>query len=250
MTEHPPTLAASLALLQTKLPVIHKGETATVKSQRTGQTFSYKYANLADFTATVLPLMGGCGLAFLAKPTLREDGRFMLVYKLLHTSGEAEEGAYPLPSEGSPQEIGSAITYARRYALCCVTGVAADEDDDGAAATRAHEQSQRRAKPRQRQQQEPEPSPPAEPPNAESAPTVADQPESAEHVDAWMLDFTDRVANAPDVATLRGPLYHEMVSKVTTGWITAVEGQDLSAQMAAVAERLERDRVAREAGAA
>ena len=73
---------------------------------------------------------------------------------------------------------------------------------------------------------------------------------TGEQVDAWLLDFTTRVANAPDKNTLRAGLYRGLVGKVTAGWITAAEGHDLQAQMAGVAERLDADEAARQAGAA
>jgi hypothetical protein len=139
MPDAPESLAAALAKLQTKLPKIGKDKTARVTSQRTGKTHTYDYANLATVSERILPLMGELGLAFLAKPTFGPTGEFALVYRLLHVSGQSEDGAYPLPSSGSPQEIGSAITYARRYCLCAVTGVAPDDDDDDAqAAETAH----------------------------------------------------------------------------------------------------------------
>jgi hypothetical protein len=58
--------------------------------------------------------------------------RFVLAYKLLHVSGESVAGEYPLPTGGTPQALGSAITYGRRYALCAVTGLAPEDDDDDA----------------------------------------------------------------------------------------------------------------------
>lgn len=132
------SLAAALAALQTRLPRIDKPETARVKT-KTGDTYSYSYATLAQISRLVLPLMGDLGMSWITKPMLLDDGRLVLEYKLMHVSGESEEGHYPLPSSGSPQEIGSAITYARRYTLCSVTGVAPEEDDDdGATATVAH----------------------------------------------------------------------------------------------------------------
>ena len=39
---------------------------------------------------------------------------------------------------GRPQEIGSALTYARRYSLSALIGIAADEDDDATGAEKAH----------------------------------------------------------------------------------------------------------------
>lgn len=125
MTDQPPTLAAALAELQTQLP--HIGKTATAQYG--------KYADLADVSREMLPLMGKLGLSFIARPTLNENGQFVLLWSLLHVSGDHESGQYPLPGmDKGPQALGSAITYARRYTLCAVTGVSADDDDDGAAA--------------------------------------------------------------------------------------------------------------------
>jgi len=129
-----PNLAAALAAVQADLPPIAKGETATVQTKQ-GGSYRYSYADLADVSQVILPLLGKRGLSWITRPTIA-DGRFVLAYELLHTSGESRTGEYPLPDRGTPQEIGSAITYARRYALCAVTGVApAADDDDGAAAT-------------------------------------------------------------------------------------------------------------------
>lgn len=126
MQPAPKNLAAALAEFQRDLPRLGKGQTAN-----TG-TYSYRYADLADVSTLVLPLLAKHGLSFSAKPTLDESGRFVLEYTLRHSSGEADVGRYPLAANGTPQQIGSSITYARRYALCSVTGIAPDEDDDGA----------------------------------------------------------------------------------------------------------------------
>lgn len=133
--EYPPNLATALALLQAKLPRITKNETANVVSQK--GSYSYTYAGLADVSAQVLPLLGTVGLSFMARPTFDDHGRYVLLCTLLHTSGEEREGTYPLPASGTPQALGSAMTYGRRYTLCAMTGVAPDEDDDGAAAEAA-----------------------------------------------------------------------------------------------------------------
>jgi hypothetical protein len=129
-------LADALAALQAKLPHITKDETARVVTKDKG-TYSYSYANLASISKLLLPALAKHGLSFIAKPGFDAEGRFVLAYALMHTSGETERGQYPLPLTGSPQQIGSAITYARRYCLCAVTGAAADEDDDDAQAAEA-----------------------------------------------------------------------------------------------------------------
>lgn len=138
-------LAAALAVLQTRLPRITKDKTADVQT-RSGPGYRYNYSDLAQISAALLPLMGAVGLSFSARPTVSEGGRFVLAYELLHVSGESRSGEYPLSDRGSPQETGGQITYARRYCLCSVTGVAPDDDDDDAAAAQqAAARRQRRA---------------------------------------------------------------------------------------------------------
>ena len=143
MTEPVPgTLAEALAALQGQLPRVAKDQTASVTSQRTGKTHTYRYADLLDVTEALFPVMSGLGLSFTACPTML-DGQFVLRYALRHVSGTAFGGFYPLPGSGSPQEIGTAITYARRYALCAVTGLApGGDDDDAASAEQAHHAQQ------------------------------------------------------------------------------------------------------------
>jgi hypothetical protein len=124
-------LATALVAFQASLPAVTKGATGQVPGKR-----GYKYADLSDLSAVVLPLLAKQGLSWLTMPTFDDAGRFVLRYELLHTSGESRVGSYPLPS-GTAWEVGSALTYGRRYCLSAVTGVAADEDDDGQAADQA-----------------------------------------------------------------------------------------------------------------
>ena len=130
-------LTKALVELQANLPTIVKGETAEVPTKNGGK-YTYTYADLADISDALLPRLSNHGLAFAACPTLRDDGQFVLRYQLRHVGGENITEDYPLPLQGGPQAQGSAITYARRYCLCAVTGVA-PEDDDGRAAQRAAE---------------------------------------------------------------------------------------------------------------
>jgi hypothetical protein len=123
------TLASALAKVQTQLPKVGKSSTAKV-----GQ-YSYTYADLASIHNVVLPLLGKHGLSWMTMPTFDEAGNFVLRYELLHVSGEHRVGFYPLPAvTAKAQELGSAITYGRRYCLSSVVGIAPDDDDDGVAA--------------------------------------------------------------------------------------------------------------------
>jgi len=99
-----------------------------------GKPFSYEYsyADLASVSRAVYPLLAANGLAFTAFPTMTERG-LVLAYSLLHVDGEKMTGQYPIAGT-TPQQRGSEITYARRYCLCAVTGIAPDEDDDAAGA--------------------------------------------------------------------------------------------------------------------
>ena len=144
----PKDLDEALLMLQADLPVLVKDKAGQVGNQKT------RYADLVQANAVVIPRLNALGLIWKTKPTLRdEDPKFVLSYVLKHVpSGECEEGFYPLKLADNPQHLGSAITYARRYALLCVTGIVSDdEDDDGQAAT-GQRYAQRAAAQRPRQQ--------------------------------------------------------------------------------------------------
>jgi hypothetical protein len=123
------SIAAALAAFQADLPGVGKDSV--------NPHFKSKYADLADMSKAILPALARQGLAFVSLPTMDEHVGFALQYALIHESGGKLEGLYPLPAGGNEQQKGSAITYARRYCLGAVTGVAADEDDDGNAASQA-----------------------------------------------------------------------------------------------------------------
>ena len=79
------------------------------------------------------PIHGGSSLAVLPPP----NGETVTVEtRLMHTSGQWIESSLTMkPAKADPQGVGSAVTYARRYALAAILGLVADEDDDGNAAT-------------------------------------------------------------------------------------------------------------------
>lgn len=122
-------LAKALVAFQKELPTVVKGRTANAGS------YSYKYADLASVTAAVVPLLSKNGLAFTVTPRMTENG-YEIVGVLLHTSGESLEGALPLYGR-TPQEIGSALSYGRRYLMGVMTGCVTDDDDDGKAANKS-----------------------------------------------------------------------------------------------------------------
>ncbi len=92
--------------------------------------FKSKYADLAGIRDAVIPALTANGIAVVQ--TL--DGTAVYT-RLLHSSGQWIEGFCPIPQAPDMQKMGSAITYARRYSLSAICGIAADEDDDANAAS-------------------------------------------------------------------------------------------------------------------
>jgi hypothetical protein len=74
-----------------------------------------------------------------------EPGGRYLKTLLLHKSGQWLAGEYPLPDNVTPQQMGSALTYARRYALAAIICNAPDDDDDANAASAAKPRAPRPA---------------------------------------------------------------------------------------------------------
>lgn len=161
-------LNAALALLQADLPRIHKADTATVPT-KAGGSYSYSYSSLTDVSEALLPLLAKHGLAFVAMPTFTDTGAFVLRFELRHTGGESITGEWPLPVGGTPQQQGSAVSYARRYCLLAVTGAAPDDDDDGAAAS-ATEKPRTAKAPTEKRSQSAKPSQSAQGPSKASGP--------------------------------------------------------------------------------
>ncbi len=145
-------LAEALAAFQADMPTVAKSKTATVPTKN-GGSYRYTYAGLADVIEAAAPVMDRHGLAFSTAPRLTDAGGYELRGVLLHKSGETSDGALPIRGN-SPQELGSAITYARRYLFGCLTGVVTDDDDDGQIAEEAAKRSQRKARQPQEAPQE------------------------------------------------------------------------------------------------
>lgn len=92
-----------------------------------------KYAGLAHILEGIAGPLGECGLGFVQFPD--GDG---LTTRLLHKSGEWMQASLTMrPTQNTPQAHGSAITYAKRYALVAILGLRIDGDDDGNAASAA-----------------------------------------------------------------------------------------------------------------
>ena len=110
-----------------------KVEFSPIQKDRVNPHFKHKYATLDAVLDAVTPALGKHGLA-VVQTTALADGKTVLQTHLYHESGECLTSTYPLPEISDSQKFGAALTYARRYALCAILCVTADEDDDANAA--------------------------------------------------------------------------------------------------------------------
>lgn len=113
---------------------LHKfhGLMGKVGKDATNPHFKNKYASLSNIIEATTPHLNAVGLSIIQLPC--ESG---LETMLLHTSGEyiSSVSLTPCKDASNPQALGSALTYARRYALGAVLSLNIDEDDDAQRAT-------------------------------------------------------------------------------------------------------------------
>jgi hypothetical protein len=117
-------LAKALSCFQSKVAIIRK--TAN------NPFFKSKYAPLPEILEAITTPLHECGLTFSQMP----DGESLTTILIHCESGEFLQSSYPLhPIKNDPQAFGSAITYARRYAISAILCLNVDDDDDGNKAT-------------------------------------------------------------------------------------------------------------------
>ncbi len=119
-----------------------QGEMRPAAMDRDNPFFKSKYATLASLWDSARKAIAANGLS-VVQTTEISEGDLFLVTTLMHASGEYISGIYPVKSAGmKPQEIGSAITYARRYSFGAILGLSSDDDDDGNAASHPQERKE------------------------------------------------------------------------------------------------------------
>src|SRR5262245_35665753 len=128
-------LAAALAKAQAELINPEKSLTATIRGGRPGEgERSFRYAPLASGLDIVRKTLGQHEIATVQTTALdREAGLINLTTMLAHASGEwiaSDWPVCPVADMASPQRMGAALTYARRYALFTLVGIAGEDDLD------------------------------------------------------------------------------------------------------------------------
>jgi hypothetical protein len=117
-------IAAALQLFHLKMGKVSKSAN--------NPFFKSKYAPLPDILEAIADPLDESGLTFSQFP----DGDSLTTILMHPESGEWIEASYSMhPVKSDPQSVGSAITYARRYALGAILALNIDEDDDGNKAS-------------------------------------------------------------------------------------------------------------------
>jgi hypothetical protein len=149
-------LASALAKAQAELVNPEKSLTATIRTAASGEgERTFRYAPLSSGLDIVRKTLGQHEIATVQTTTIdRASGLVNLTTMLAHASGEwiaSDWPICPIAEMASPQRMGAALTYARRYALFTLVGIAGEDDFDapnmtacGLVAGRAHDSRENR----------------------------------------------------------------------------------------------------------
>src|SRR6266403_2115356 len=128
-------IAAALAKAQGELTNPEKSLTATIRSPFPNEgEKSFRYASLASGLDNVRKSLGQHEIATIQTTAIDHDsGQIRLTTLLAHASGEWISSDWPvcaISEMAAPHRMGAALTYARRYALFALVGIAGEDDLD------------------------------------------------------------------------------------------------------------------------
>src|SRR4051812_47994487 len=127
-------LATALAKAQSELTNPEKSLIGTLPAERDQQGRTFRYASLAGGLDIVRRTLGRHEIATIQSTALDAESRTIkLTTTLAHASGEWIASDWPvctLTDLPTPHRMGAALTYARRYALFTMVGIAGEDDLD------------------------------------------------------------------------------------------------------------------------
>jgi hypothetical protein len=166
-----------------------QAQMANAIREATNPAFRSKYADLAAVREATNGPLSEHGIACVQAPAVTEQG-VSVETRLIHASGQwlaCTVGA--IPKDGTPQAIGSCITYLRRYGLLAMAGIAPDDDDGNAAQ---HGPAQAPRAPQRAQAAQARPSAPPTAPDASTAPVGATNgPDPAAFRALWFAKLSE-----------------------------------------------------------
>lgn len=120
-------LAAALVKFQKEMPAIERTKTVSVADK-----YTFNYAPLDQIVDKATPILTKYGLS--VSQLVGQGGSVTTM--LMHESGQyLGETVTITPSSDRPQDLGSAITYAKRYSYASILGIVAEDDDDANRAS-------------------------------------------------------------------------------------------------------------------
>jgi hypothetical protein len=127
-------IATALAKAQTELTNPEKAMIGSIYNARTDSQQNFRYASLASGLDIIRKVLGSQQIAVTQTTSIdRASGTVNLTTLLVHTSGEWISSDWPvcqLSETVAPRRMGAALTYARRYALFTMVGIAGEDDLD------------------------------------------------------------------------------------------------------------------------
>lgn len=134
-------IAEALSKFQKEVPAIVMDSEVKVATSG-GPGYKFAFATLENCIWTIKETMSASWLAYTQ--IVVSDG---VITMLMHSSGEYLRWFFGLEFKGKPQEIGSLISYMRRYSLFSILGIVGQEDDDANIASWNDVESNKKTKP-------------------------------------------------------------------------------------------------------
>lgn len=130
MEEERDKISKAFIEFQKEMPEVKLDSTVKVKT-KTGAEYKFKYATLANILKKTLPILTLKGLGLTQ--TFSEE---TLITTLIHESGQTWNSVIGIDlHSGTMQEMGSRISYLKRYGISAMLGIVAEEDDDANIAS-------------------------------------------------------------------------------------------------------------------
>lgn len=110
-----------------------QGEVKQPKKDKSNPFFKSTYVDLAGVVDAITETASKNGISFMQHALTNDNGEVGIVTIVLHESGEYIESSpiFAKPTKPGPQEVGSVLTYLKRYSLASAFGITSEVDDDG-----------------------------------------------------------------------------------------------------------------------
>ena len=117
-----------------KMLVFQKAmQSIVIRKSAINKHLNYKYATLTDVQDAISTPLATAGLG-ITQSIRKVDMTYELITTLFDENGEKMESFMPLNMAVKPQELGSILTYYKRYAIVAILNIKVDEDDDASSA--------------------------------------------------------------------------------------------------------------------